>query len=500
MIKLTPATRLSLGLVILTLSILILAESLGLTPSESKQQLQIRQQLVETLGVQTSVALKHSNSLQLQAILNNTVSRNSSILSAAIRRSDGSLWLFAGDHKRFWFGAEPDKSTATHIRLPLIVNGVSRNTLEVTFKDIGSDNQQLFGLPKFVLLAIFVSISGFIGFWIYIKRALKHLDPSAVVPARVKNALNILSEGVVILDQREQIVLVNETFLLITGLTEQALIGSKISILPWKIPVDSHLKKLPWQEAIITLKRQSGERLEYTSKREQHYIFTVNAVPILDGRDHCQGTIISFNDITELESKTRMLENTMRKIGRAQIAIEKKNRELSFLASRDPMTSCFNRRSLYEYLDTNFSDAQQKELPFCCIMTDIDHFKNVNDTYGHSVGDEIIKMVAACLQKNVRDGDIVSRYGGEEFCIILPGASVQIASQVAERCRADIASRTTENVKVTSSFGVSTLSFGADTPQALIHQADEALYNSKERGRNKVSTWRPEMAIDEANS
>ena len=128
-------------------------------------------------------------------------------------------------------------------------------------------------------------------------------------------------------------------------------------------------------------------------------------------------------------------------------------------------------------------------------MTDIDFFKNVNDTYGHSVGDKVIAAVAKALSDHLRDSDLLCRYGGEEFCIVLPGSSEERAMEVAERLRATIQSSCGDNIlstgklQVTSSFGVASLKSGAEDLSELIEAADFALYTSKQNGRDRVTLW-----------
>lgn len=494
MIQIPPAIRLSLGLVLLTLSILILAQALGLTPNGDKQQLQLRQQLAETLAIQTTIAMQRNDATMLDAALNNTVSRNGEILSAALRdRQNNELINQTKNHTRYWRGAAKSTSTPTHVRLPIYIDNMQRGLLEISFAPMQQSSDNFLGLPNFIALAIFIAISGFIGYWIFIKRALKHLDPSAVVPARVKNALNILSEGVLILDKRQQIVLANDTLSEKLHSTEKQLLGRKASDMDWQIDKIESERDLPWEIALNTGETRRGVNLKLQVK-EAELAFRVNAVPIQDDGGNRQGTIVSFDDVSELEEKNRLLEDLLQQISGIQASLEKKNRELGYLASRDPLTGCFNRRALYEYLDSKFNAAMNSKSEFTCIMTDIDHFKNVNDTYGHSVGDEIIKMVASSIQETLRDGDIVARYGGEEFCIILPRTPLDQACIVADRCRATIAAQVCEGVKVTSSFGVSSLEFDAKDPQALITQADEALYLSKESGRNCVNHWNSSLA------
>lgn len=494
-LRITPAVRLSLGLVILTLSILILAQALGLAPGTERQQLKVRQNLAETLAVQIILAIQRGDSLLLQAMLENVVERNTEVKSIAVRRNDGTIVAQTSNHTSFWSGAASENSTPTHIRLPLLINSTKRGTFEISFEPLTHDGSLFFGIPSFALLIIFVSVTGFVGFWLYIKRALHYLDPSAVVPARVRNALNILAEGVLILDKREQIVLVNYSLAHNLQCDEKNLMGRKASSLGWKIDSDAKTKELPWLSALSTGQKQIGVRLLLQQADEDERIFRVNAVPILDDKGNSQGTIASFDDISELEAKNRQLQETIKQLAATHLSIENKNRELKHLASRDPLTDCYNRRSLFEYLTATFDKARNANAEYACIMADIDYFKRVNDTYGHSVGDEIIKMAACTLRDVIREGDVLARFGGEEFCIILPGAPISQAHMIANRCRERIAGQICHGVQVTSSFGVSSIRLGAMTPNELIQQADEALYHAKAHGRNRVSDWQASMRI-----
>ena len=493
MLSITPAVRLSVGLVILTISILILAQAIGLAPGVERQQLEVRKRLAETLASQVSVAIMRGDELLLQYLLESTVERNPEILSAALRRNDGVLVAQTKSHGQHWANAKPQESTPTHIRFPVMINGAKRADFELSFEPLLSESHPVFKLPTFVLLIIFVSLSGFVGYWFYIKRALKHLDPSAVVPARVRNALNILAEGVLILDRREQIVLANNSIIDHLRRPEQSLIGKKASSLGWFLDEKQEVREYPWLKAIGSGVKQTGVRLLLPKNGDNDTIFQVNAVPILDANGNSQGTIAVFEDITELETKSRLLEEMIQQLAVTQVAIENKNKELTFLATRDPLTNCFNRRALYEHLSSKFDGARTGDAEFSCIMADIDFFKKVNDTYGHAAGDEVIKMAANSLREVVRDMDMVARFGGEEFCVILPGAPLEQAQLIAERCREKIAQKETNGIKVTGSFGVTSIRMGAVTANQLIQQADEALYYSKQHGRNQVTCWQPDM-------
>lgn len=166
-------------------------------------------------------------------------------------------------------------------------------------------------------------------------------------------------------------------------------------------------------------------------------------------------------------------------------------REISRLSITDGLTGIFNRRHLMETMDKEFSRALRHKEPLSFIMVDIDHFKKVNDTYGHQVGDLVLKDTAKILGEALRKSDIIGRYGGEEFCIILPETSLDGAVRVAEHLRMVIDTHLFENGEVslhtTASLGVSGFpESGAASATELCRLADEALYRAKAGGRNRV--------------
>ncbi|MEM5512084.1 tetratricopeptide repeat-containing diguanylate cyclase [Pseudoalteromonas sp. AS84] len=173
---------------------------------------------------------------------------------------------------------------------------------------------------------------------------------------------------------------------------------------------------------------------------------------------------------------------------RSFIASKKRNEELDYLAARDPLTNCYNRRILFEVMNRDFLNLPQIE-EYCILMVDIDHFKSVNDTYGHSIGDTVLCGVAELLQANIRKSDRVARFGGEEFCIILPNTTQEQAIRIAEAIRIKVEEAIFDEIPVTCSFGVTSIKFKARTPSELIEQADLALYEAKSLGRNQVVLW-----------
>jgi two-component system, cell cycle response regulator len=159
-------------------------------------------------------------------------------------------------------------------------------------------------------------------------------------------------------------------------------------------------------------------------------------------------------------------------------------------ALEDPLTGTYNRRYMESKLDEEVGRAARLNTPLSTMMIDLDHFKHVNDTYGHDVGDKVLRHVCSLIIASVRPSDTVIRYGGEEFVVITPNCDTTAASLLGERMRAKIAGSALslpngQDLLVTASFGVSSLG-ATGTAEAMLRAADEALYSAKRGGRNRL--------------
>ncbi|MDD4956529.1 MAG: GGDEF domain-containing protein [Candidatus Omnitrophica bacterium] len=180
----------------------------------------------------------------------------------------------------------------------------------------------------------------------------------------------------------------------------------------------------------------------------------------------------------------------------SQIALEFRKVELyeevETLSVIDGLTGVYLRRYLMERFNEELDRARRLGLTFSIAMVDVDHFKNCNDKHGHLVGDAVLKKIADRLNRSVREVDMICRYGGEEFCIMLPETSKSLAVSVAQRLRRSVEVKTIKafdiGMKMTVSVGVSTYPEDGDTMELLIEKADTALYKAKKRGRNEVCT------------
>ena len=163
--------------------------------------------------------------------------------------------------------------------------------------------------------------------------------------------------------------------------------------------------------------------------------------------------------------------------------------EASRLATTDPLTGVFNRRTFIELADQELARSRRSGTPLSLMILDLDHFKRVNDTYGHLAGDQVLVAFTELVKDCVRRGDLVVRYGGEEFCVLLPGTTLAAATALAERIRTTCAANalTERSFKVTVSIGLTAYAGDPDTTLAdLLARADEALYRAKDEGRNRV--------------
>ena len=176
----------------------------------------------------------------------------------------------------------------------------------------------------------------------------------------------------------------------------------------------------------------------------------------------------------------------------AQAAMTIEKSRLYELAVHDGLTGLFVHRYFQLALENEIRRARRYACTCALILTDVDHFKRFNDTWGHQIGDQVLKVVAETIRETVRTVDVPARYGGEEFAIILPETSLEGAIQVAERIRNRVADREIpgrnpeQSLRVTISLGVSSFPAHADTKQDLIRRADQALYAAKAAGRNRV--------------
>lgn len=244
------------------------------------------------------------------------------------------------------------------------------------------------------------------------------------------------------------------------------------------------------EKVLSLLSKMSDKKASLISKDGKTGLFAIR------NEDKTVGLIAASSNIDKL-SKTD-IDYLCQLSAQASVTTQRANSYAQVLkfATLDALTGLNNRRQFEVRLKQEAANARRNNKPLCCIMLDIDYFKHVNDTWGHSAGDCVLKNVAKIVAQELREYDIASRYGGEEFCILLPDTKIKEAAFVAQRLRKAVEKAEiyiTEDqvlgedyLKVTISVGVSEFDESFETPERLHQSADMALYEAKRRGRNRV--------------
>ncbi|WP_367848131.1 diguanylate cyclase [Rhodoferax sp. WC2427] len=506
---LTPAVRIALGLVSLMVTLVLIGEVFtGYPPDREASARRHRGQVARIVGGEVVVALRTgvadlpAPDSTVQRVLKDAQLREPKLLSVRVIGASGQPLAQVGEHARGWRLEPGELSNADNIRVPLISNGNAWGEVQLVFEPALPTTLRGWLHDPLAQWLVFIAGVGFVAFALYLRRVLRHLDPNAAVPERVRNAFDTLTEGVLVLDLTGRIMLANQAFCELCNENAQALTGVDANKLTWMLaalPPDAQAP--PWRQAVQQKKAVLGVPLTLELEGLPRRELVMNCAPITEGANQVRGCLATFSDVTELHERTERLQVAMGELSASQREIERKNEELTLLATRDALTGIFNRRSLMQQAEQRFAEAGAAATPISCIMCDIDHFKQVNDKFGHAGGDQVIQGAAKALSRGLRLGDFVGRYGGEEFCIILPGGTAAQAVEIAERLREDIdanlgsALRDHVGVKVTMSFGVAEIGPHVPDPATLIDLADQALYHSKKNGRNRVTTWSPTAVV-----
>lgn len=343
---------------------------------------------------------------------------------------------------------------------------------------------------------------------IFTKQALdlsrKEIRDRERAEAEMKKLLRAVEQSpssIVITDLAGKIEYVNPLFTLTTGYTLEESIGQNPRILKTDLtPPETH------RQLWANLTAGMEWRGEFINRKKDGSIYyeSANISPILDAQGQITHYLAVKDDITE----RKLMEEAMRFMNEELVKrvaeVELLEAEMRHLALHDPLTGLFNRRYLLETLPRELARCERESSPLSLVLMDIDHFKRVNDTYGHVRGDEILVAVAQVLKDHIRTSDLVCRYGGEEFLVVLPGASGEIAVRRAETlrllCNNLVVLDGDHEIRITVSFGVKEHIGNCGEIEKSIKHADQALYHSKQTGRNRVSCWSEDMATASSTS
>ncbi|MEL6106219.1 MAG: diguanylate cyclase [Planctomycetota bacterium] len=487
--------RLAVALVCLGASLILASHWLGLLPNEAAIRAESRRRLSESVAINLASHVRKQQWVELKAITQTIVDRDPSLLSIGVRTDRGVLKADAGHHHELWAQLEKDPSAPVEaVQVPITLNRRQWGTVQFCFGvPERSLSNSVWSHPLVRLLAFFC-IAGTVGYTLFVGKMMRVFSTTQVVPERVRQALDTLAEGLLVLDERARIVLANRAFAQTVDVPEEMLAETSANDLPWRDQDDAICEDFPWMTAIDESATITEKKLQLQVGDGERRIFSVNAAPIGGGAR--RGALATFRDVTEIEEHQAELETMLSMLRHSRDEIERKNKELEILATRDALTGCLNRRAFFERFGRLWKQVSHDK-PLSCIMVDNDHFKSVNDTYGHGVGDDVLRNVASVLTAQFAERGLLCRYGGEEFCIVLPDTSLEEALQVAGEARRAIEAIRLEHpseLRLTASLGVSETRFEADEPQELINQADICLYAAKRSGRNCVIAFSQDVA------
>jgi diguanylate cyclase (GGDEF)-like protein/PAS domain S-box-containing protein len=496
-LKFGPVSRISMGLVSLAAFLLLTADLLlGLMPDQTDIARQVRKRSAESLAVQLAALVQQDQFEVLRRTLHAVISRDNDVLSIAVRRSDGEVMAETGNHAKHWSAPSGAKSTLTNVVVPISSSQGVWGQIEVAYRPIMP--RSLLEWLKYpgVGLTLLMLTLGFLLFYLYLRRILQRLDPSAAIPDRVRTAFDALTEGVLVIDKQGHVLLANNVFRAMHPGAAIELTGKRIKDLGWLIAaVGQDPEQYPWARAMREAAQITGETIRIPRDSGEPLKTVINCSPIQDDKGGVRGCLITFDDLSMVEHMNQALLDSVAQLEVAKRQIEQQNEELKRLADHDQLTGTLTRRAFLEQAQHHFLRVLAQRGELSCLMGDIDHFKAINDRYGHLVGDQAIEHVARTLGASLRPGDLVCRYGGEEFCLLLPGLGATAAHELAERMRTRIEATCGaavipgENVRITISFGVAAVAFGGSTLAELIKQADQALYLAKNAGRNRVARY-----------
>ncbi|ABM03037.1 diguanylate cyclase with PAS/PAC sensor [Psychromonas ingrahamii 37] len=270
-------------------------------------------------------------------------------------------------------------------------------------------------------------------------------------------------------DREGRLLLVNHKMALLSGQNLSDLIGRKVEEVSKEAAENIKYEFRMFDAGLDVPNRELkiGDKICYTSVK-----------PVRDNDGLAVGVMAALTDITKQKKIERQLAEA--------------NKQLKLLADHDSLTNLLNARAYYEVCERMMSIALRHNKPFSVLFVDLDHFKKINDTHGHHVGDLLLKAVSACILETCRDSDLIGRVGGEEFSLFLPETGMSGAMIFAEKLRSNIEQLlhpvgTDKNIGITASIGVASKLIHHKAIVDIQRDADHAMYHAKHKGRNQVS-------------
>lgn len=304
-----------------------------------------------------------------------------------------------------------------------------------------------------------------------------------LVPFARSRLIERMSDGILVIDAQGRIVDINPAMRNFLNDDPASFLGKNLmeALTVWK----EHLEYL-----MTGLETRTELRLPNNPSR----YLDLRVTPLFDDDQNLSGRLVIFRDVTDRKEVEKDLRHAMDRMQTQLIEIGLLQSQLREQAIRDALTNLFNRRYLEETLERELARAAREIYPLCIVMMDIDHFKNVNDTYGHEAGDLVLKTLADTVTGLSRQGDFVCRYGGEEFVLVMPNINIEVARDRVNSLHRSISSLYVPfgrfNINITVSMGLSAYPLHGETKGDLLRAADRALYTAKNMGRNRVAVYR----------
>lgn len=303
-----------------------------------------------------------------------------------------------------------------------------------------------------------------------------------LIPIARHTVLEYIPEMVFVVDAHDRVLDANSE--------AQKMLGKSLDEIIGKDPLEVFRE---WSQLINRFLTSDAAHEEIQIPGDPPRTLEIDISPLYNQFNQLEGRVIVAHDITE----HKWLENDLKYLNEVlsnQLQeINKLREELEEQAVRDPLTNAYNRRYLSEFLDREVARAERENTPVTVVVMDMDNFKQFNDSYGHKCGDVILQAITKFLNEHSRRGDVVCRYGGEEFVILMPNVSLEIGFERAEMWRQDFSESVIdyEDMKLSATFsaGVATFPQHGATGDAILQAADKALYRSKEAGKNRVTMF-----------
>ena len=306
---LSTRTYISMGLVSLVSSVLLAASFFGLLPDRIGAVREGRFALAESVAAAGTAILSSKDPRRLEDVLRFIQRRNASLLSTGLRSEDGKLVLATGDHARHWVPMDSPGAGDSQIMVHLFSGTQPWGQLELRFEPLTAPGLAgILQTPLIPLLA-FCGLLCFLGFHVYLNRVLRHLDPSQAIPGRVRSALDSLTEGLLVVDQNQAVVLANEAFVKLLGQSNEQLMGTAVSAIAWLDDVGQPLAEAsyPWTAALREGVVQRDRHLHLRDSTGRERSFIVNCSPVLSTGGKAGGVLVSLEDVTLLqESKVEL--------------------------------------------------------------------------------------------------------------------------------------------------------------------------------------------------